>query len=84
MLLGLNVVGLLAGELSRQYSGDRTHLDTALATTEAQILAIVLSEGIGYATMRSTPRESRDPFTFKLGRSSFPSSNIFITSRADF
>jgi len=75
VLFGLNVVGLLAGEFTRQYSGDRTHLDAALATTEAQILAIVLSEGIGYATMRSTPRESRDPFTFKLGRSSFPSSH---------
>ena len=79
VLFGLNVVGLLAGELTRQYSGDRTHLDAALATTEAQILAIVLSEGIGYATMRSTPRESRDPFTFKLGRSSFPSSHATQT-----
>ena len=32
-----------------------------------------------YATMRSTPRESRDPFTFKLGRSSFPSSHATQT-----
>jgi membrane-associated phospholipid phosphatase len=79
VLLGLNVAGILAGELARNYSGDRTHVDAALAATEAQLLAIVLSEGIGYATMRSTPRESRDPFTFKLGRSSFPSSHVTQT-----
>ena len=79
VLFGLNVVGLAAGELARNFTGDRTHLDNALAATEAQVLALVLAEGIGYATMRSTPRESRDPFTFKLGRSSFPSSHASQT-----
>ena len=31
-------MGLLAGELTHQWSGDRTHLGTALATMETQIL----------------------------------------------
>ena len=79
VLLGLNLIGVTAAEFYRQYSGDRTHLDAALVATEAQILALVLSEGIGYATARSTPRESRDPFTFKWGRSSFPSSHTAQT-----
>lgn len=35
----------------------------------------MLAEGIGYATARGTPRDSHDPFTFKLGYSSFPSSH---------
>src|SRR5205085_5248867 len=52
VLLGLNLVGITAGELARQVTGDRTHLDNALVATEAQILALVLSEGIGYATAR--------------------------------
>jgi membrane-associated phospholipid phosphatase len=79
VLLGLNLIGITAGELARQVTGDRTHLDNALAATEAQILALVLSEGIGYAVGRSTPRESRDPFTFKRGNSSFPSSHTSQT-----
>lgn len=79
VLLGLNVAGIVAGEGIREYSGDRTHLDNALVATEAQLLALVFSEGIGYATQRSTPRESRDPFTFKLGRSSFASSHAAET-----
>jgi membrane-associated phospholipid phosphatase len=75
VLFGLNVMGILAGELAYDYTGDPRHRDTALVATEAQLLALVFSEGLGYLTARSTPRESRDPFTFKWGRSSFPSSH---------
>jgi len=75
VLLGLNLLGIFAGDLARQYDGDPRHRDAALAATEAQVLALAFSEGLGYLTARSTPRESRDPFTFTWGRSSFPSSH---------
>jgi membrane-associated phospholipid phosphatase len=75
VLLGINLVGVAVGEGVRQFTGDRTHLDNMLVATEAQILTLVMSEGLAYATARSTPRESSDPFTFKWGRSSFPSSH---------
>jgi membrane-associated phospholipid phosphatase len=75
VLFGINVAALTVGDIYARTSGDRTHFDNALVATEAQILALVLSEGIGYATARSTPRESTDPFNFKIGHSSFPSSH---------
>ena len=79
VLLGLNLAAVTVADIYYRSSGDRTHFDNALVATEAQILALVLTEGIGYATARSTPRESRDPFTLKWGRSSFPSSHASQT-----
>ena len=79
VLFGLNVAAVVIADINARTGGDQRHLDNALVATEAQILALVLSEGIGYATARSTPRQSRDPFTFKIGRSSFPSSHASQT-----
>ncbi len=75
VLFGLNVVTIAVGEGIRQYSGDSKLVDTALVATEAQILTLALSEGLGYAIARSRPEDSRDPFRFKFGRDSFPSSH---------
>ncbi len=75
VLLGLNLGGVALGEGIREYSGDRKLLDTTLLALETQLITLAFSEGIAYATARSGPEDSSDPFSFKLGRSSFPSSH---------
>lgn len=75
VLFGLNVGGVVVGEGIREASGNRKLLDTALLAAESQIITLAFSEGIAFATARSGPRESDDPFRFKLGLSSFPSSH---------
>ncbi len=75
VLLGVNLLTVAVGEGIREYSGDSKLLDTALVATEAQLLTLALSEGLAYATARSRPEDSRDPFRFEFGKDSFPSSH---------
>lgn len=75
VLFGLNATGVAVGEGIRQYNGDRRFLDTALVATEAQLLTLGFSEGVGYLTARSRPGRSDDPYRFRWGDSSFPSSH---------
>lgn len=75
VLLGVNVAGITVGEEVRQDSGDRRLLDAALVATEAQLLTLGLSEGISYGVARSRPGRADDPYRFRWGDSSFPSSH---------
>lgn len=75
VLFGLNATGVAVGEGIRQCNGDRRFLDTALVATEAQLLTLGFSEGVGYLTARSRPGRSDDPYRFRWGDSSFPSSH---------
>ncbi len=75
VLLGLNLGAIAVGEGVRQATGSSRLLDVALVSAEAQLLTLALSEGLAYATARSRPEDSDDPFRFRFGRDSFPSSH---------
>lgn len=75
VLFGLNVGAIVVGEGIKEFSGDSKLLDSALLAAESQLITLAFSEGIAYATARSGPRDSSDPFRFQWGRSSFPSSH---------
>lgn len=75
VLLGLNAGAIVVGEGIKEHSGNERLLTAALVATEAQLLTAGISEGFAYATARSRPEDSSDPFTFKRGRDSFPSSH---------
>ena len=75
VLLGANVTGVVVGEGIRQAGGSPRHVETALVATEAQLITLVFSEGIAYATARHRPAGGADPFRFEFGRASFPSSH---------
>lgn len=75
VLFGLNVGVIAVGEGIREYSGNRKHLDAALVAVESQLLTLAFSEAIAFATARSRPPGSTDPFRFEFGDASFPSSH---------
>jgi membrane-associated phospholipid phosphatase len=75
VLLGLNLGAVAVGEGIREHTGSAKLLDAALVATEAQILTAAFTEGLAYATARSRPGDSNDPFDFALGRDSFPSAH---------
>ena len=75
VLLGLNAGAIVVGEGIKEYNGNAKLLDAALVATEAQLLTAAFTEGMAFGTARSRPRDSNDPFTFKLGRDSFPSAH---------
>ncbi|HKB26203.1 MAG TPA: phosphatase PAP2 family protein [Methylomirabilota bacterium] len=75
VLLGLNAGAVIVGEAIKEQAGNPRLLDAALVATEAQLLTAGISEGFAYASARSRPADSNDPFTFKRGRDSFPSSH---------
>ncbi len=75
VLFGLNAGAVTVGEAIKQYNGDTKLLEAALVATESQLLTAAFTEGLSYATARTRPGESNDPFRFKFGRDSFPSAH---------
>ncbi len=75
VLFGLNVGAIVVGEGIREYSGNPKHLDAALVAVEAQLLTLVFSEAVAFATARPRPTGSSNPFRFEFGNASFPSSH---------
>ncbi len=75
VLIGLNAGAIVVGEGIKEYNGNAKLLDAGIVAAEAQLLTAAFTEGAAYATARSRPRDSSDPFTFKLGRDSFPSTH---------
>jgi membrane-associated phospholipid phosphatase len=75
VLIGLNAGAIVVGEGIKEYNGNAKLLDAGIIAAEAQLLTAAFTEGAAYATARSRPRDSGNPFTFKLGRDSFPSTH---------
>ena len=76
VLFGLNVGLLAVGEGMREYRGDSTLKDAALASTEAQLLSLAFTLGIRNVLGRSQPREERGMGHFDPGSDgSFPSAH---------
>jgi len=78
VLLGLNVGAIAIGEGLKEATGNSKLLSAALVATEAQLLTLVLTEGIAYGTARTGPNQSNDPGQWFSGwghHDSFPSSH---------